>query len=309
MRILFFGTPEFSIAPLEACSSLGEILAVVTQPDKPLGRGRKISPPPAKQWALKKAIATLQPKGLKETQTIKILKEFQVDVAVVAAYGQLLPPEVLNIPRRGCINIHASLLPRWRGASPIARAIEAGDSHTGVCLMHMEQGLDTGPLFARSILPICAQETAQSLHQKLSQEGAKLLVEHLPAIVEGRLLPSPQPEEGVVLAPKLQKAEGELDFEQPAYILERRIRAFWPWPGCYTWLKGQRLIILQAKTGQGQGKPGALLPSSEGLEIACAQNSLVVLRLQPQSRSPLEAREFLRGQRIEPGTCCGRKQP
>jgi len=306
MKILFFGTPEFSLAPLEACFSLGKVLAVVTQPDKPFGRGRAIRPSPAKQWALRHQLEVVQPSRLKEAEALKALQVFQADVAVVAAYGQLLPKNVLEIPRKGCINVHASLLPRWRGAAPIARAIEAGDTQTGVCLMQMEQGLDTGPLFARSVVPISPRETSESLHARLSQEGAKLLFEHLPAIVEGRLSAHPQPPEGVVLAPRLKKEEGELDFGQPAPVLERRIRAFWPWPGCYTWLGGQRLIVLEAKTGQGQGRPGELLASSEGLEIACAEGSLVLCRLKPDSRSPLEGRAFLQGQRLKAGALFGR---
>jgi methionyl-tRNA formyltransferase len=305
MKILFFGTPEFSLAPLAACFSLGEILAVVTQPDKPFGRGHAIRFSPAKEWALRHRLQVLQPGRLKEAEAVKVLQAFQADVAVVAAYGQLLPKSVLQMPRRGCVNVHASLLPRWRGAAPIARAIEAGDTETGVCLMHMEEGLDTGPVFARSVVPIAERETAEGLHHRLSQEGAKLLLEHLPAIVEGRLLPSPQPEEGVVLAPRLKKAEGALDFGQPARVLERRIRAFWPWPGCYTWLEGQRLIVLEAHTAQGQGKPGELLVSSEGLEIACAEGSLVVCRLKPDSRAPLEGRAFLQGRRLKAGTLFG----
>ncbi|MCL2179444.1 MAG: methionyl-tRNA formyltransferase [Proteobacteria bacterium] len=307
MKILFFGTPEFSIAPLEACFSLGEILAVVTQPDKPFGRGREIRPSPTKQWALRHRVPVLQPLRIKEVGALEELQGFQADIAVVAAYGQLLPPKVLGFWRGGCINVHASLLPRWRGASPIARAIEAGDKETGVCLMRMEEGLDTGPLFARSVVSIGAQETAQSLHGRLSQEGARLLLEHLPAIIEGGLPAQPQPEEGVVLAPRLKKAEGELDFRQPAFVLERRIRAFCPWPGCYTWLRGQRLLILEAKTGQGRGEVGQLLASVEGFEIACAEGSLVVERLKPDSRAVLGGRAFLLGQRLEPGVVFGRE--
>ncbi|MCL2626767.1 MAG: methionyl-tRNA formyltransferase [Cystobacterineae bacterium] len=306
MKILFFGTPEFSIAPLEACFSLGQILAVVTQPDKPLGRGRAIHFSPIKQWALEHRLHILQPARLKQAQAVEELQAFQADIAVVAAYGQLFPPQVLGLWGRGCVNVHASLLPRWRGASPIARAIEAGDKETGVSLMRMEEGLDTGPVFIRSGVSIAAQETAQSLHRRLSEEGARLLLEHLPAIVEGRLEAQPQPKEGVVLAPRLRKEEGELDFRQPAYVLERRIRAFWPWPGCYTWLRGQRLIVMEAKLGQGRGEPGQLLASAEGLEIACEEGSLVVCRLKPDSRSALGGREFLLGQRLAPGVFFGK---
>jgi len=306
MKILFFGTPTFSLAPLEACFSLGKILALVTQPDKPFGRGQTIRPSPAKQWALKHQVPILQPGRIKEAQALQALQAFQADVAVVAAYGQLLPPAVLGMPRRGCINVHASLLPRWRGAAPIARAIEAGDTETGACLMYMEAGLDTGPLFAHSVVHIAERETAESLHQRLSEAGAKLLLEHLPAIVEGRLSPLPQPSEGVTLAPRLKKEEGALDFGQPAQVLERRIRAFWPWPGCYTWLRGQRLIVLEAKAGQGRGKPGEWLACGEGLEIACGEGSLVVEKLKPDSRAPLEGRAFVRGQRLAPGTLFGR---
>jgi len=309
MKILFFGTPEFSLASLEACFSLGEVLAVVTQPDKPFGRGRAIRPSPVKQWARQHPLPILQPRRLKEAEALKALQAFEADVAVVAAYGQLLPKSVLEMPRRGCVNVHASLLPRWRGAAPIARAIEAGDTQTGVCLMQMEEGLDTGPVFARSVVPIAQRETAESLHHRLAKEGAKLLKAHLAAIVEGRLPAVAQPEEGVVLAPRLRKEEGVLDFGQPALVLERRIRAFGPWPGCYTWLEGQRLIVLKAQTGQGQGRPGALLASLEGLEIACAEGSLVVQRLKPDSRAPLDARAFLQGRRLAPGTLFGLQRP
>jgi methionyl-tRNA formyltransferase len=304
-KILFFGTPEFSLAPLEACFSLGEILAVVTQPDKPFGRGRAIRPSPIKQWALQHQLRILQPSRLREASAVQALQAFEADVAVVAAYGQLLPKNILEMPRMGCVNVHASLLPRWRGAAPIARAIAAGDEETGVCLMQMEEGLDTGPVFARSVVRISAQDTGETLHHRLSLEGARLLLAHLPAIVEGSLLPIPQPEEGVVLAPRLQKAEGELDFRQPAPVLERRIRAFWPWPGSHTWLRGQRLIILEAKAGQGLGKPGELLACAEGLEIACGEGSLVVLKLKPDSRPPLRAREFWMGRHLRVGELFG----
>jgi methionyl-tRNA formyltransferase len=302
-RIVFMGTPEFAVASLAACLDIGEVVAVVTQPDKPKGRGNALSAPPVKVLALERGVPVLQPPKLRTPPFSEELRKLSPDVCVVTAYGKILPRDVLEVPRRGCVNVHASLLPRFRGAAPIQWSIAHGDAETGVSLMCMDEGLDTGPVLAMKRLPIGPEDTSATLHDQLSQLGGSLLREFLPSYLGGGLKPVPQPTEGVVLAPLIQKEDGLLDFTRPAVELERRLRAFTPWPGVYTGLGGARLKVHRTKVGTGQGAPGTVLAASPaGIEVACGEGSLVLLEVQPEGRRVMNAHEFLAGHKLAPGS-------
>jgi methionyl-tRNA formyltransferase len=301
-RIVFFGTPAFAVPSFEACVELGQVVAVVTQPDRAKGRGQAVQPSPVKAAALAKGLTVLQPPKLKTPPFAKVLEELHPDVAVVTAYGRILPPDVLGTPAHGCINVHGSLLPRWRGAAPIQWAIAAGDRETGVCLMQMDEGLDTGPELARRALPIQEDDTSESLHQKLAPLGAALLKEYLPGILSGAVPPSPQPSLGVTLAPPIDKEQGALDFGRPAAELERRVRAFYPWPGSFTYLEGAILKVHRARVGMGMGAPGEVLQASAELEVACQEGSLKLLDVQPAGGKRMTAGQFLQGHRVGVGS-------
>lgn len=301
-RIVFMGTPQFSVASLEACFELGEVVAVVTQPDKPKGRGQELTAPPVKELAMHRGVPVLQPQKLRGTNFWEILEALRPEVAVVTAYGKILPPEVLAVPAKGCVNVHASLLPRFRGAAPIQWALASGDARTGVCLMKMDEGMDTGPVLARAELDILPTDTSQTLHDKLSALGGQVLRAHLPAYLEGRLAPVPQPEEGVVMAPMIQREDGRIDFARPAVELERRLRAFTPWPGLFTTWQGQLLKVLEVQVTQGQGAPGTVLDVGPGgIEVACGRGALRWVRVQPEGKRAMEVREFLASRKIEKG--------
>ncbi|MGO8971371.1 MAG: methionyl-tRNA formyltransferase [Myxococcaceae bacterium] len=300
-RIVFMGTPALAVPSLEACRGVGEVVAVVTQPDRPKGRGQAVQASAVKVAAEAAGLTLLQPPRLKGTDFAQTLAAFKPEVAVVTAYGRILPPDVLATPRRGSLNVHASLLPRWRGAAPIQWAIAAGDAETGVCLMQMEAGLDTGPVLAVRREPISESDTTASLSVRLAALGGALLREELPRFLAGALLPRPQPEAGVTLAPPVEKRDGWLDFRLPASVLERRVRAFTPWPGAWTSLSGHLLKVHRAKVGQGAGPPGAVLGTDGGLEVACAEGSLLLLELQAEGKRRMEAADFLRGHPLAPG--------
>jgi methionyl-tRNA formyltransferase len=301
-RIVFMGTPDFAVQPLRACFEVGEVLAVVTQPDKPKGRGQQIAVSPVARLAQERGIRVLQPAKIREAAFLEQMRGIAPDVCVVAAYGKLLPADLLQISRLGCVNVHASLLPRFRGAAPIQWAIAAGDAKTGVCLMKMDAGLDTGDVLACLEVPIRSDETAASLEGILSQRAGALVRQFLPLYVRGDLTPKPQPTEGVVLAPMLKKEDARLDFGKSAPELERRIRAFDPWPGSFTTLDGQRVIVHRARVGSGQGAPGTVLSiGPEGIEVACGQGSLVLLELQPEGKRRMSAPEFLAGRKMAVG--------
>lgn len=299
-RIVFMGTPEFAVRSLEACLDVGEVVAVVTQPDKPKGRGQEVAMSPVKQLALQRGIPVLQPPKIRGTSFHEEIRALKPDVGVVTAYGKILPQELLDAPAQGCVNVHASLLPRFRGAAPIQWSIAAGDDKTGVCLMKMDAGLDTGPVIDRRELPIGPEDTAATLHDALSKLGGELIRQSLPRYLRGELAPVPQPAEGVVLAPLIKKEDGRLDFTHSAAELERRIRAFHPWPGTYTDFRGKTLKVLKAKVGSGRGAPGELL--SDELEVACGEGSLVLLEVQPEGKRAMSAREFLAGNRPPKGS-------
>jgi methionyl-tRNA formyltransferase len=282
-------------------------VAVVTQPDKAKGRGQAISFSPVKEAALARGAKVLQPVKLKTPPFSEVMRELAPDVCVVAAYGKILPPDLLKTPRLGCVNLHASLLPRWRGAAPIQWSVAAGDAETGVCLMQMDEGLDTGPVLARRAIPIAPDDTSESLHDKLSALSAAVLREELPRFFEGGLRSSPQPADGMTLAPIIKKEQGLLDFSRPAVELERRVRAFYPWPGSFTWLEGSLFKVHRAAVGSGKGAPGIVLRAGPELEVACQEGSLLLLEVQPEGRRRMTAKELLSGHSIAVGARLGEK--
>jgi methionyl-tRNA formyltransferase len=298
LRLVFAGTPEFAVPSLAAAlDPRDRLLAVYTQPDRPAGRGRQLQPSPVKQLALAHGIEVRQPATLRDAAAQDALRELQPDLMIVVAYGLLLPQKVLDIPRHGCWNVHASLLPRWRGAAPIQRAVEAGDAQTGVCLMQMEKGLDTGPVLLRHALQIEAEERAGTLHDRLAALGAQLLRDGLGLLRAGlRPVPQPQAEEGVSYAHKLDKAEAKLDWTQPAELLARRVRAFSPWPVAEGELLGERVRIHAARALASPGplEPGTVVAAGrEGIDVACGSGVLRLLELQREGGRVLDAAAYV----------------
>lgn len=298
LRVVFAGTPEFSVPCLEACRASGaEVVAVYTQPDRPAGRGRKLTPSPVKQAALAAGIPVEQPESLKSQEARDTLAAWRADLMVVVAYGLILPRKVLALPRLGCWNVHASLLPRWRGAAPIQRAILAGDTESGVNLMQMEAGLDTGPVLLERRTPIERADTGGSLHDRLSALGAEVLAEGLRRAMAGET-PSPraQPEDGVTYAHKLDKAEAKLDFQRDALSLERQVRAFDPWPVAEGEIAGEPLRIWAAEAiaRDHAAAPGSVLSAGrDGIEIACGEGALRVTALQRAGGKRIGAADYL----------------
>ena len=298
LRIVFAGTPAFSVPCLQACRQHGvELVAVYTQPDRPAGRGRKLTPSPVKQAAMTAGIAIEQPESLKSIEARQTLAAYRPDLLVVVAYGLILPRKVLAIPRLGCWNVHASLLPRWRGAAPIQRAILAGDAESGVDLMQMEAGLDTGPVLLERRTPITRDDTGGSLHDRLSALAAEVLADGLARAMAGELLaPRAQAEAGVTYAHKLDKADARLDFNQPAIALERQVRAFNPWPVAEAAITGEPLRIwaAQALDTEHQAMPGSVLSASrDGIVLACSEGALRVTRLQRAGGKCISAADYL----------------
>jgi len=299
-KLVFAGTPDFAVPGLRACIEAGEVVAVYTQPDRPAGRGRKLAPSPAKQAALAAGIPVEQPESLKTPEAQARLRDYAPDLMVVIAYGLILPRKVLTIPRLGCWNVHASLLPRWRGAAPIQRAILAGDAETGVCLMQMEPGLDTGPVLLSEATPIRADHTGGTLHDRLAEMGAQMLAAGLRYVIAGGTLhATPQPETGATYAHKLEKSEAELDFSRPAVELERKVRAFDPWPVAEAVLADERVRVWAASalpaTLEHAGKsPGAIVSASKlGIDIACGEGVLRILKLQRAGGRVVDAADYV----------------
>ncbi len=314
MKIIFAGTPEFAAVALKSLHGAGfDIPLVLTQPDRPAGRGMQLQASPVKQFAVAHDIPVAQPVSLRldgkypqvAEEAHALLHATPHDVMVVAAYGLILPRSVLDIPQRGCINIHASLLPRWRGAAPIHRAIEAGDAETGVTIMQMEEGLDTGPMLLMERIPIGVEDTTGSLHDKLAELGGRMIVDALRKLEQGNLLATPQPEEGVTYAAKIAKEEAALDFALPAEALWRKIRAFNPFPGAFANFNGTPVKFWRAElaTSTSRATPGQVLAANaqEGVLIACSQGALRVRELQKPGGKRLPAAEFLKGFPLEGG--------
>jgi len=297
-RIVFMGSPEFALLTLRALAERYLVVGVVTQPDRPAGRGRALKAPPVKTLAQELGIPVIQPRRLKEPEAMAQLRAWEPDLIVVAAFGQILKPEVLELPLRGCINVHASLLPRWRGAAPINAAILHGDAETGVTIMQMDPGLDTGPILAQRAIPIAPDETAGSLSSRLAQLGAELLLDTLPPYLKGEITPQPQDDSQATYAPMLSRADGELDFNQPAEALARRVRAFHPWPGTYTLWQGKRLKILRARAENATSPGVGVFTILPGLPaIGTAEGLLVVEEIQPAGKRPMPGEVFIRGAR------------
>jgi len=303
MRLIFAGTPEFAALALQALIDAGHpIPLVLTQPDRPAGRGMKLKMSPVKEIALAHALSVAQPESLKTEAARQAILEAKADVMIVAAYGLILPQSVLDMPRLGCVNIHASLLPRWRGAAPIHRAIEAGDIQTGITLMQMNKGLDTGAILSRAALPILPSDTTGSLHDRLAELGAREIVRLLPELEAGLTEATPQDDAQANYAAKISKEEARLDWTQSAAELDRKIRAFNPFPGAFGLLEGAPLKIWQARPVAGNGTPGSILAITHGeLHIACGDGVLAVTEVQKAGGKHLPVNAFLAGHLLKVG--------
>jgi len=305
VRIIFAGTPPFAAAALNALADAGhDIVLVLTQPDRPAGRGMKLMPSAVKQAALARGLPVSQPPSLKSPEAQTELRAVDADVMVVAAYGLILPQAVLDLPRLGCLNIHASLLPRWRGAAPIQRAILAGDAETGITIMQMDAGLDTGAMLSKTVVPIRDDDTAASLHDVLAAAGASAIVAVLANYAT--LVPAAQDDAQATYAAKLSKDEAQLDWNQPADALARAVRAYNPAPGAWTLLEGAPLKVWMAATAPGAGDPGTVLRGdAEGLVVACGSGALALREIQPAGSKRMSAAAFLAGRPVPPGSRLG----
>jgi len=307
LRLAFMGSPDFAVPTLRALIDAGhDVACVYAQPPRPAGRGRRERPTPVQVAAEAAGIPVRTPHSLRDPETQAAFAALGLDAAVVVAYGLILPPAILQTPRLGCINVHASLLPRWRGAAPIHRAILAGDRETGVTIMRMDAGLDTGPTLLRRSVPIGPDTTASELHDTLAALGAEVILPALAGLADGTLEAEPQPEDGVTYAKKLERDEGRLDFTRPAADLERMVRAFDPWPGAFFVLADERIKVLEARVltiGRLGNDPGTVL--DHDLAIACGEDALRPTRVQRAGRAPMGVDAFLRGFAVAPGTVLG----
>jgi methionyl-tRNA formyltransferase len=302
LRLVFMGSPQFAVPPLEhLLTSKYQVVAVYTQPDRPAGRGRGLVASPVKQAAQARRLTVVQPTSLKASEVLEQLSGFKPDAIVVAAFGQILPKSVLELPRLGCLNIHPSLLPRFRGASPVAATILAGDDFGGVSIMLLDEGLDTGPVLARAQIPILGRDTTGSLTEKLSWLGAQLLGEVLVGWERGELTPRPQDESKATYCGPITKEEGEIDWRRPAVDIWRRVRAFNPWPGCYTRWRGKALKIIETAPLDGEAAAGVgrvvAIEAKAGFGVGTGDGILGVSRVQMEGKKAMSAEEFLRGQR------------
>jgi methionyl-tRNA formyltransferase len=303
-RIVFMGTPSFAVATLQALAAAHTIVGVVTQPDRPSGRGRRLELPPVKAFALSAGLPIIQPQRLREPAALAQLQAWAPDLIVVAAFGQILRPAVLDLPAHGCLNVHGSLLPRHRGAAPIAAALLAGEGETGITIMRMDPGLDTGPMLGQRALPILPDDTTGSLTDRLAPLGAALLLEVIPAYLAGQLPPVPQDDAQATYAPQLKKDDARLDFTRPALELERRVRAYNPWPGAFApWpdpaaaqprlLKIMRAAVLSERLGES----GEVVATPQGPAVGADASALLLLEVQPPGKRPMSAADFARGAR------------
>lgn len=310
MNIVFMGTPDFASHILKCIYEAGHnITLVVTQPDKPKGRGKEMSVSAVKAYAQSVGLPVFQPVKIKDAASVEELRKYEADIFVVAAFGQILSKEILDMPKYGCINAHASLLPKYRGASPIQWSIMMGEKETGVTIMQMNEGLDTGDMLTKAVVPICDDDTGESLHDKLAEAGGELTVSTLQKILNNEIVPKPQPAECDSYAKLLTKQMGELDFTKDASELERLIRAFTPWPGTYTHIDGKMLKVLKAKVvASDDGMAGCITSAGkEGLCIKCGKDSLLVSMVQLEGKKRMEVKDFLLGYKIEPNKRLGRE--
>jgi methionyl-tRNA formyltransferase len=297
LKFVFMGSPDFSLAALKSLHENYSVVGVVTQPDRAAGRGRELKPPPVKTLALELGIPLIQPEKLRQPEALEQLRAWSPDAIVVAAFGQILRQEVLDLPPFDCLNVHASLLPRWRGAAPINAAILHGDEETGVTIMKMDAGLDTGPILSQRAVRIKPDETAGSLFDTLSRLGAELLLDTLPGYLAGEIEPRPQPEEGVTYAPMMKKEEGLLDFSRSAEELERKVRAFNPWPGTYFDWDGTLLKVHRAGSSPGKKREGERVTHNGLPAVGTSEGLLVLEEVQPAGKKSMPGKAFLAGAR------------
>mgnify|MGYP001231604604 FL=1 len=301
LKLAYMGTPDFAVPSLAALVEAGhEVAAVYTQPPRRAGRGQKERPSPVYAWAEEHGLPVRTPRTLRDEGAQAEFAALNLDAAIVAAYGLILPLPVLEAPRLGCINVHASLLPRWRGAAPIQRAILAGDTETGISIMMMEEGLDTGPVLRMESLPIGPEMTAGELHDALAPLGGRMIAPVLAGLDSGHIVPEPQDAAGMTYAKKIEKPEARIDWSEDASIVVRRIHAFAPWPGAWFSLGGERLKALAARIESGDGVPGEVLDNT--LRVACGSNAVRLHRLQREGKNPAAAADFLRGRKVATGT-------
>jgi methionyl-tRNA formyltransferase len=307
-RVVFMGTPDFAVPALTALADTHQVVGVVTQPDRRSGRGKQMALSPVKHSALARDLPLFQPQSLRTSEAIAQLAGWKPDVIAVAAFGQILRQDVLNLPSHGCLNVHASLLPRWRGAAPVPAAILAGDKVTGVTIMRMDAGMDTGPILTQQQEPILPGDTRTTLEKRLARLGADLLVDTLSAYLAGELRPRPQPEDGVTFAGQLRKEDGLIDWSHPAVELDRRIRAFNPWPGAFTTLHGQRLKVLRATplpSWRGDAPPGRICALADEIVVATGAGALRLEEVQLAGKRKMDFEAFICGQRDCVGSLLG----
>lgn len=309
MKIVYMGTPDFAVAPLEAIIKAGhQVMAVVTQPDKQKGRGKEVQMTPVKTCAVQHGIPVFQPVKIREPEAVNKLKEYEADIFVIAAFGQILSEEILTMPPLGCVNIHASLLPAYRGAAPIQWAVINGEKESGVTIMRMEKGIDTGGMYAKKAVPITHKETGASLHDKLMQAGAELIVEVLPKIASGELVPIEQDDSKATHVGRLDKSMGKIDWGKDADVIERLIRGLNSWPSAYTTCKGKTLKIWEADVvaWQGSSVPGTIeTVRKDSVDVACGSGILRVYSLQLEGKKRMAVKDFLLGYTLEPGMVLG----
>lgn len=297
-RVVFMGTPQFSVPALEGLAKECDIVSVVSQPDRRSGRGRQLRSPPVKEAALRLGLPVWQPRTLRTPEAVAHLQELAPDVIVVAAYGQILRSEVLEIPPRGCVNVHASLLPQYRGAEPVAAVILNGEAKTGITIMLVDRGMDTGPILSQRSIAIASDETRASLTQKLAHLGAELLLETLPRWLGGQIKPQPQDETLASHTALLKKDDGKIDWARPAVVIERMIRAYTPWPSTYTHWRGQALRVLRARPlDRPEGEVGNVIQTTEGVGVIAGEGALLLEEVQLAGKRAMSAADFVRGQR------------
>jgi methionyl-tRNA formyltransferase len=310
LRLVFMGTPDFAVPSLAALIAAGhEIVCVYSQPPRPAGRGQQVQKSPVHRFAEEKGVPVRTPKSLRNAEAQAEFAGLNADAAVVAAYGLILPQAILDAPRLGCVNVHGSLLPRWRGAAPIQRAILAGDAETGITIMQMDVGLDTGAMLSKEAVAITPTTTTSGLHDDLAALGARMIVPALAGLADGSLTAQPQPEEGVTYAAKLTREDGRLDWSQPAVVVERQVRALTPWPGCWFDIGAERIKVLAAEPGGATvAAPGTLLPGTlldDRLTVACADGAVRLTRVQRPGKAPVDGAAFLRGFALPVGSVIG----